>query len=116
MSRLKKEDSIENKKEGLVDGGHVILSCSNCNKPLVDILIVKPNEKRPDGSPFLWNCVAQCCYCNDKSFVTEVKGIFRASGFIVEDKEDKDHYHEITNVDDIVIDENNILFKTSRRK
>jgi hypothetical protein len=79
-------------------------------------LIVKPNEKKSDGTPFVWKCVAECCYCNDKSFITEVKGIFRAAGFIVEDKENPDHYTEITNLDDIVINEDNILFKTSRRK
>jgi hypothetical protein len=116
MSKLKQEDEKEKPKEGLVDGGHVIIKCSNCNKPLVDVLIVKPNEKKSDGTPFIWKCVAECCYCSDKSFITEIKGIFRAAGFIVEDKENPEHYTEITNLDDIVIDEDNILFKTSRRK
>ena len=47
--------------EKLVDGGHVYIKCSNCNKPLVDLLIVGPNAKKPDGTPFIWNCVANCC-------------------------------------------------------
>jgi hypothetical protein len=116
MSKLKQEDEKEKPKEGLVDGGHVIIKCSNCDKPLVDVLIVKPNEKKSDGTPFVWQCVAECCYCNDKSFITEVKGIFRAAGIIIENKENPEHYTGITNLDDIVIDDDNILFKTSRRK
>lgn len=100
--------------EKLIDGGHIYIKCSNCNKPLVDLLIVGPNAKKPDGTPFVWNCIANCCYCSDKSFKTEVLGIFRASGIISEI--DSENYKEITSLDDILTDDNDITFKVSRKK
>ena len=100
----------------LKDGGHVILECSNCNKPLVDLFIVKPNEKREDGTDFIWKCQAGCCYCNDKSFITEVKGIFRPGGIIKVSDENEDVYRNIVDIVDIEYDDNFVLFKTSRKK
>lgn len=62
-------------KVGLRDGGHVILSCSACGKPLVDIWVVKADAVNPvTGRPFEWKVVALCCYCGDRSFQQTVRG------------------------------------------
>ena len=98
----------------LVDGGHIILECSNCNKPLVDIFIVKPDAKREDGSDFLWRCQAECCYCKDKSFIKEVKGIFRPGGIIKVSPDNPDSYDNIVDIADINYEDDYVLFKTSR--
>ena len=100
----------------LKDGGHVILECSNCNKPLVDIFIVKPDAKKEDGSDFIWRCQAECCYCNDKSFIKNVVGIFRPAGIIKITDENEECYKNIVNIVDIEYDNDYVLFKTSRSK
>ena len=100
----------------LIDGGHVILECSNCNKQLVDIFIVKPDAKREDGSDFIWRCQAQCCYCNDKSFIKEIKGIFRPGSIIKISAENPDHYDNIVDIADISYEDDFVFFKTARSK
>jgi len=62
-------------KVGLKDGGHVILSCSACGEPLVDVWITKADAVNPQTrQPFKWKVKAKCCYCGDASFVQEVVG------------------------------------------
>lgn len=100
----------------LKDGGHIILECSNCNKPLVDILVVKPDAKREDGSDIVWKCQAECCYCKDKSFMTEIKGIFRPGGIIKIDDKNEDNYENIVDLADVQYEDNFVLFKTMRHK
>lgn len=100
----------------LKDGGHVILTCSNCNKQLVDLFIVKPDAKRDDGTDIIWKCQAECCYCSDKSFITEVKGIFRPGGIIQIDPENEDNYKNVVNLTDVQYEDNLVIFKTKRHK
>lgn len=92
------------------DGGNIILYCSNCNKPLVDLFITDTQND------FVWKCVAECCYCNDKSFIQEVKGMFRPGGCVTVDKENPDHFTQDTLLADIIHDEEKIIFKTERAK
>ena len=62
-------------KAGLKDGGHVILACSACGKPLVDIWIIKADAINPNtGKVLEWKMVALCCYCGDRSFQETVHG------------------------------------------
>jgi hypothetical protein len=62
-------------RAGLRDGGHVVLSCSACGRPLVDVWVVKPDALDPTtGGPFVWHLRAECCYCGDRSFPVEVRG------------------------------------------
>lgn len=98
----------------LKDGGHIFLECSNCNKQLVDIFIVKPDAKKEDGTLITWRCQAECCYCNDKSFVKEVNGIFRPAGIIKLNENSEDAYKNLVDIVDIKYDEDFVLFKTAR--
>lgn len=78
MSKLKKEREVEVKDtgaEGLKDGGHVLLACSNCNALLVDLWRTRPHEKN------VWKVQATCCFCGDKSFVGEIQGGFHNGGY-----------------------------------
>lgn len=54
----------------------MILSCSNCNKDLVDIVISVPNE------PIETKVEARCAFCDSKSFTKLIKGKFRFSPII----------------------------------
>jgi hypothetical protein len=75
----------EYKPQGLKDGGHVIIKCSSCHKPLVDVWRTRPDLKDPrTGKPFEWKIVAACCYCNDKSYITTVLGGFHIGGYGVD--------------------------------
>ncbi len=46
----------------------IIIVCSNCNKPLVEIWVIRPN------APIKSEIVAKCCHCGDKSFKMSVAG------------------------------------------
>lgn len=46
----------------------VIISCSNCKCPLVEVIIVKEDDTKSE------KIVAECCHCQDKSFKTTIKG------------------------------------------
>lgn len=53
---------------GLENGGHVIMECSNCGIPLVDVHITQPNLD------YRWRFKAKCCHCGDGSFITKING------------------------------------------
>lgn len=65
---------------GLRDGGHVLLRCSCCNKPLADVHITQPGKLRPDGKPFVWKVRALCPYCGDKSYIRRIEGLWHPAG------------------------------------
>lgn len=56
------------------DGGHKIIKCSGCNKPLIDVWITRPDFD------FQAKIRAKCCYCSDSSYLTDIKGIFHIGG------------------------------------
>lgn len=85
-------------KQGLVDGGHVILECSGCGSKLVDIWVIKPDAVRPDGQPFVWQGVAHCPYCGDKSFLKSWRGKFARHGYAVNKPGDED-FTKFTDID-----------------
>ena len=57
----------------IVDGTHIILKCSNCNKELVDVW-----QTRKWGSGARLR--AKCPYCNDYSFIEEIPNGFHLGG------------------------------------
>lgn len=61
-------DDKEYEPKGLENGGTVLIRCSNCNAPLVEVLITQP---KIDVETIL---VAQCGHCGDKSFQKKIKG------------------------------------------
>ena len=76
---------------GLKDGGHVILACSACQKPLVDIHVTRPDKKKPGTDEvFEWRLRAKCCYCDDYSFISVVCGLFHHGGWGVPNPENLD--------------------------
>ena len=54
----------------LTDGEHIILECSNCKAPLVDIWVTQPDLILKS------KLRAECAHCGDKSFEKEVSGGF----------------------------------------
>ena len=81
MKILKEQVVEEKEKENLIDGGHKILSCSNCSAMLVDIWLTKPNAVNPvTKKKFEWKVQANCPFCKDNSFVDTIYGIYHYGG------------------------------------
>lgn len=60
---------------GLKDGGHNILVCSNCEKPLADVWVC---DAKSDLKLKYW---ATCPYCGDHSYEKEIKGGVAPGGY-----------------------------------
>lgn len=91
--KLTKDEPRERELRGLEDGGHVIVRCSNCNAALLDVWKTMPNAvNKRTGQPFHWQLRANCPFCEDRSFVVEVDGIFHVGGYgeVKPDNEDDD--------------------------
>lgn len=88
MTRVYEIERVAPQPKGLVDGGHLILACSNCDKKLIDIFITQPT------APFKWRAKAKCWSCGDESFWKEFEGRFSPAGFGKEtvDGQDFDNY------------------------
>lgn len=70
---------------GLRDAGHVILRCSACGEPLVDVWLTDPDAVNPmTGGPFTWKGKALCCFCGDSSFPVEWKGRYAVGPYGVD--------------------------------
>lgn len=96
----------ERHKAGLSDGGHHLINCRNCNTPLVDVFITKPEIN------IELEILAECGICGDKSWQTKVKGGFHIgiavvdnNGNIVNDDKDGRAYvsHESYDFDNDVV-------------
>lgn len=74
MAELEVTKATKKTKIGLEDGGHIILECSNCLCPLVDVFVTSP---KMDVSI---DVVAHCYKCKDKSFIKKIKGGFHPGG------------------------------------
>jgi hypothetical protein len=101
------------------DGGHVIIRCSNCNKPLVDIWRTRPDAKDPaTGKTFEFKFVAECCYCKDISYITTVQGVFHIGGYGVNTDDGNEAYEKTTIIDQLEMPgrEDVTLIKTARFK
>jgi hypothetical protein len=55
------------------DDGHILLKCSNCDKELIDIWLTHTEM------PIKTKIAAVCCFCGDKSFQKEIKGVYHLS-------------------------------------
>ena len=65
VGQIESRDSI-----GLEDGGHVILKCSNCDAPLINLWITTPNLETE------MPVQADCPHCGDHSFKQTINGGF----------------------------------------
>jgi hypothetical protein len=78
--------------QGLRDGGHVVLRCSDCDRPLADVHVTRPQDDK------VWRVRARCCYgCTradgspQTSFIEEVRGrTFHVGGFGLPNPDDPD--------------------------
>ena len=84
--------------------------CSSCNKQLVDLFIVKKDDS------LKWKTMAKCCYCNDKSFITEVNGVFRPCGIMEISETDPDESKMITELTNIKTENDIVVFYTVKAK
>lgn len=86
LKKVREETVQPRLPEGLKDGGHVYLTCSNCNAGLLDVWRTRPHE------PEVWKLRCSCPFCGDKSFITEIQGGFHVGGYgvIKEDDETDD--------------------------
>lgn len=94
-------------KYGFQDGPHTILECSNCQKSLVDVWSVQPDQ------PFNWKVKAKCCYCGDTSFEKDVTGLFRYSGAQEPTENDPEDTRLVTQVTHMDVDGEKVLFYTA---
>jgi hypothetical protein len=117
MSVTMKHYQRASSEKGLQDGGHVILRCSACNKPLVDIWRTRPNQIDPrTGKAFEWKFVAECCYCGDKSYPTTVLGGFHIGGYGKNTNDNNEAYEQTTIIDQLPMQgrEDVTLVKTAK--
>lgn len=113
MSGLKtvREEEIPDKgPEGLSDGGHVYPACSNCDAILMDIFRTRPHE------PETWKIKANCPFCGDASFITEIRGGFHCGGYGILKKDDDSDDIPITTADFDRIDGDTFLFTVRKAK
>lgn len=117
MANLLAKNFEEQDKErtfGLKDGGHVILKCSNCNKPVFSLWVVKPNFD------FEASYKATCPYCDGKTYTKKIKGQITTGGI----PKNGDYYSDDTEVLTYMekfdtIEENGepvVLFKIGKNK
>lgn len=106
--RLREEEVPGAVPEGLVDGGHVILSCSNCNALLMDVFRTRPHE------PEVWRLRCSCPFCGDASFVAEVRGGFHYGGYGRIKKDDDSDDFPVTVVDPPEIDGETYFFTAKK--
>lgn len=89
-ARSKSDDELE----GLSDGKHNLISCSNCNALLLDIWVTRPHETHT------YKIRAICPWCGDHSYVTKVTGGFHFGGCGTQKSQDPDDCVESTCVGD----------------
>ena len=83
----------EDELEGLSDGGHNFIACSNCKAALMDIWVTRPHETEA------YKIRATCPWCNDKSFITRIVGGFHYGGCGSQNGGDVEDTIESTSVD-----------------
>lgn len=75
LKKVREEEVEAKSPEGLRDGGHILLSCSNCNAILADVWRTRPHERD------IWKVRCTCPFCGDKSFSVEIQGGFHLGGY-----------------------------------
>jgi hypothetical protein len=89
------------------EGEKIVLECSSCNKPLVDVRTTNPEQ------PFVWKVRAKCCYCGDTSFEKEVHGLLRYFGAQAAKEEDSSDVVLLTRIAHLEADGDKVIFHTA---
>lgn len=98
------------KQSDIIDAGKIILRCANCNKPLMELWIVRPKEN------IKTKVRATCPYCGDKSYIKEIHGGF-ARGVIGKQTDDEFADLIVTNIADVEKTNDDVyLFKIIKEK
>jgi hypothetical protein len=63
-----KEVQSARKSKSIENGGTIIIECSNCHKPLVEVMVIRPDARIKS------DITVQCPFCGDKSFKKMVEG------------------------------------------
>lgn len=90
-----------------LDGERIVLSCSNCQKPLVDVRSTNTDQ------PFVWKVKARCCYCGDSSFEKEVRGLLRYFGAQVPREDNPADVAVVTRIAHLEADGDKVIFHTA---
>jgi hypothetical protein len=110
VKALISEEREESPEIGLVDGPHVILTCTSCNAPLADIWVTQPNLTDPiTREVFSTEFMAHCCYCGDHSFIEEVHGGFFPGGYGIPHETYPEASYQQTAIDRIEEDDKGVL-------
>lgn len=87
MAKLTYKNEEDYQLSGVRFGGEHLLDCSACGKPLVKIVVTRPDEKDPcTGKVIEWKLKAKCCYCDDHSFEKTIHGGWTYSGIFGKDQ------------------------------
>lgn len=100
-------------RRGLKDGGETVLKCSNCDRGLACVRVIRPDAKMPDGKPLTWLVRATCAYgclksdgTPEMSYVETIVGAYVHGGYGIDNPDDPDDSDMKTGVADIQYDEN----------
>lgn len=96
--------------DGLADGGHVHVACSNCQAGLLDIWRTRPHEKD------VWKVRANCPFCGNASYEYEIRGGFHSGGFGVVRPEDEDETIASTVIINIRTVDDTFFFETMKAR
>jgi hypothetical protein len=96
----------------LIDGKLITLKCSNCDKSLCCVKLV-----RPDLKDIVWKVKATCPYCKPKkdgspetSFTEIVEGVYYVGGHAVTNPADEEDVIMVTTIVDTKIKDEVITF------
>ncbi len=92
----------------IVDAGHVYLDCSACGAALLDVWSTRP------GEPHTWKLRANCPFCGDSSFVTEIKGGFHPAGYGTPKQDDPDDVIPSTEHDGFDVRGDVVIFRVRK--
>lgn len=90
--------------EGLSDGKHNFIPCSNCKAILMDVWVTRPHETDT------YKIRATCPWCGDKSFITKITGGFHYGGCGTQKSADVEDTVESTSVDHFQMKDGNFEF------
>jgi hypothetical protein len=100
-------NTVKKPMQACVDSKDILVSCSNCDMPLI---YVWPNHPKLDIDVKI---IANCCYCDDKSFPLEVHGGFGYRGYD-RPMDNPENVRPIVNITNISQDGDRVTVETEK--
>lgn len=92
------------------------LYCSNCNKVLMEIWVMRPDEKNPaTGEPLKTQVSADCPFCGDHSFIKDIIGGFAPGGYSLPKEDDENDEIPVTRVIDMKPNSDDVIVFTLQK-